>query len=94
MIDLTVNETVLKAAVAQAKARDFRIPTFKQMRDPSLIPDDVKRRLADVGLWDLDPINLYRITWHNEPDSYRRRLRWRELVRGSRRRSVVSPPGS
>ncbi|MEN8235501.1 MAG: pyridoxal-phosphate dependent enzyme [Actinomycetota bacterium] len=66
MIDLTVNESVLKSAVAQAKKRDFKIPTFKQMRDPSLIPDDVKERLADVGLWDLDPINLYRITWHNE----------------------------
>jgi cysteine synthase A len=66
MIDLTVNEAVLTSAVAQAKKRDFKIPTFKQMRDPSLIPDDVKERLAEVGLWDLDPINLYRITWHNE----------------------------
>ena len=67
MIDLTVNEAVLKSAVQQAKARDFRIPTFKQMRDPSLIPDDVKTRLGSVGLWDLDPINLYRINWHNDP---------------------------
>ena len=67
MIDLTVNEAVLKSAVQQAKARDFKIPTFKQMRDPSLVPDDVKQRLGSVGLWDLDPLNLYRITWHNEP---------------------------
>jgi len=66
MIDLTINEAVLTSAVARAKERDFKIPTFKQMRDPSLIPDDVKERLAEVGLWDLDPINLYRITWHNE----------------------------
>ena len=67
MIDLTVNEAVLKSAVKQAKVRDFKIPTFKQMRDPSLIPDDVKQRLGSVGLWDLDPLNLFRITWHNEP---------------------------
>ena len=67
MIDLTVNESVLKSAVQQARVRDFKIPTFKQMRDPSLIPDDVKQRLGSVGLWDLDPLNLYRITWHNEP---------------------------
>jgi len=66
MIDLTVNDAVLEAAVNQARDRNFRIPTFKQMRDPSLIPDDVKERLASVGLWDLDPINLFRITWHNE----------------------------
>jgi cysteine synthase len=67
MIDLTVNDAVLQSAVQQAKARDFKIPTFKQMRDPSLIPDDVKQRLRSVGLWDLDPLNLYRITWHNDP---------------------------
>src|SRR4030066_246667 len=24
-------------------------------------------RLADVGLWDVNPLNLYRISWHNEP---------------------------
>jgi cysteine synthase len=23
-------------------------------------------RLREVGLWDLDPLNLFRITWHNE----------------------------
>ncbi len=67
MIDLTVNEAVLDSAVRRASERDFKIPTFKQMRDPSLVPDDVKRQLADVGLWDLNPLNLYRITWHNEP---------------------------
>ena len=66
MIDLTVNEAVLASAVQRSRERNFKIPTFKMMRDPSLIPDDVKERLADVGLWDLDPINLYRITWHNE----------------------------
>jgi cysteine synthase len=67
MIDLTVNEAVLDAAVGQARERNFRIPTLKQMRDPSLVPASVKEELRDVGLWDLNPLNLYRITWHNEP---------------------------
>ena len=67
MIDLTVNEDVLESAVQQAKVRDFKIPTFKQMRDPSLIPNDVKASLGSVGLWDLNPLNLYRINWHNDP---------------------------
>ena len=34
---------------------------------PHLIPDTVKQQLSGVGLWDLDPINLFRINWHNEP---------------------------
>ena len=67
MIDLTVHESVLTSAVEQARARQFKIPTFRQMRDPGLIPDEVTTRLRDVGLWDLDPINLFRITWHNDP---------------------------
>ena len=70
MIDLTVNEAVLESAVERARERDFRIPTFKQMRDPSQVPADVAEKLRSVGLWDLDPLNLYRITWHNEPTEH------------------------
>ena len=67
MIDLTVNGAVLDSAVETARERNFRIPTFKQMRDPSLIPVEIVAKLGSVGLWDIDPLNLYRITWHNEP---------------------------
>jgi cysteine synthase len=67
MIDLTVHEDRLAKAVGRARERKISIPTFAQMRDPSLIPADVIDRLAEVGLWDLDPLNLFRITWHNEP---------------------------
>jgi cysteine synthase len=37
------------------------------MRNPELIPDKIKEQLKGIGLWDLDPRNLFRITWHNEP---------------------------
>jgi cysteine synthase len=67
MIDLTTHPETLEAAVGRARERSIRIPTFEQMRNPSLVPADVKSALGDVGLWDLDPLNLFRITWHNEP---------------------------
>ncbi|MFP4635557.1 MAG: pyridoxal-phosphate dependent enzyme [Nitriliruptoraceae bacterium] len=67
MIDLTVVPEVRQRAVQRARERGIVIPTFAQMRDPSLIPDEVVARLGEVGLWDVDPLNLYRITWHNEP---------------------------
>ncbi len=67
MIDLTLHESTLASAAAVAKGRGIRIPTLAMMRDPALIPDDVKVALKDVGLWDLHPLNLYRISWHNEP---------------------------
>jgi cysteine synthase len=67
MIDLTTYEKTLDSAARRAHERSIRIPTFQQMRNPSLIPESVKQELRSVGLWDLDPLNLYRITWHNEP---------------------------
>lgn len=68
MIDLTTrNEAALERAIQRARERNIIIPTFKQMRKPDLIPDSVKNELADIGLWDLNPRNLFRISWHNEP---------------------------
>jgi len=67
MIDLTVDTATLERTVQRARERNIAIPTFAQMRDPSLIPASVTESLRGVGLWDLDPRNLWRITWHNEP---------------------------
>ncbi len=67
MIDLTIHQSTLESAARRAQEKSIRIPTFKQMRDPSLVPASIKQQLGGVGLWDLDPLNLFRITWHNEP---------------------------
>jgi cysteine synthase len=66
-IDLTVHPDRLERAVNLARERKMIIPTYAQMKDPALIPAKSKEALADVGLWDIDPRNLFRITWHNEP---------------------------
>jgi cysteine synthase len=67
MIDLTVYPETLERAVKRAKEKNIIIPTFKQQRNADLIPQTVKARLKNIGLWDIDPLNLFRITWHNEP---------------------------
>jgi cysteine synthase len=67
MIDLTIYPQQLERAVARARERQILIPTFAQMKDPALIPAGVRARLRRVGLWDVDPLNLFRITWKNEP---------------------------
>ncbi|MEI2689649.1 MAG: pyridoxal-phosphate dependent enzyme [Anaerolineae bacterium] len=67
MIDLTIHEDRLERTVQRARERNIVIPTFKQMRNPALIPDAIQRQLSDVGLWDLNPLNLFRITWKNQP---------------------------
>ncbi len=68
LIDLSLHdEGKLKNAIQRAKEQKIIIPTFKQMIDPSLIPSAITKRLENVGLWDLNPLNLFRINWHNEP---------------------------
>lgn len=67
MIDLTLEPKGLEHAVQRAREKNILIPTFAQMRDPSAVPVQIRARLAAVGLWDVDPVNLFRITWKNSP---------------------------
>jgi cysteine synthase len=67
VIDLTINPEALERSVQRARERNIIIPTFRQQRDPGLVPDAIVSRLKNIGLWDIDPLNLFRITWHNEP---------------------------
>ena len=62
-----INEAVLDKSIERARKRNIILPTFAQMKDPGLIPEMIKERLRQVGLWDMDPANLFRITWKNEP---------------------------
>jgi len=63
---LKVNEEVLKSTVQRAKERNIIIPTFAQQKNPELIPEKVKKQVKPLGLWDVDPRNLFRITWKND----------------------------
>ncbi|MCK6533792.1 MAG: pyridoxal-phosphate dependent enzyme [Polyangiaceae bacterium] len=67
MIDLSVNEAGLAKAVQRAKEKNIVVPTLSQMVDPGKIPAKVVQGLASVGLWDVNPLNLFRINWHNAP---------------------------
>jgi cysteine synthase len=67
MIDLMVMNDRLERAARRARERSIVVPTFAQMKDPSRIPASIREKLAGVGLWDVNPLNLFRITWKNEP---------------------------
>jgi cysteine synthase A len=67
MIDLTIDKDRLDRAVQRVRERNIIIPTFAQMKDPGQIPTRIREELGKVGLWDINPRNLFRITWKNEP---------------------------
>src|SRR4030042_1640434 len=67
MIDLTVNEEQLKRTIQRAREKKIIIPTLSQQKNPDLIPGKIKNQLKRIGLWDVHPLNLFRIGWKNEP---------------------------
>jgi hypothetical protein len=72
MIDLRKNETRFKRAIELARKYKIIIPTFKQMKNPKLIPGNIKEKLKGVGLEDLNPYNLFNVDelnaqWYDYP---------------------------
>ncbi len=65
-IDLSINKEGLLHNIAKAKENNIIIPTIAQMQNPDLIPEKIKAKLSNTGLWDVDPVNLFRISWKNE----------------------------
>ncbi len=58
---------VLESTINRCKERDIIIPTYEEMAHPEKIPQEIKKELQSIGLWDLHSRNLFRITWKNEP---------------------------
>jgi cysteine synthase len=63
---MVIDEAVLARSVELCRARGVVIPTFAQLDDPALLPPAVLARLGQVGLWEVDPVNLFRIGWRNQ----------------------------
>ena len=66
-IDRITDQKALDNAVKRFRERGIVLPTFEQQRNPELIPEKIKNKLKTIGLWDINPLNLFRITWKNEP---------------------------
>lgn len=60
-------EQIIKNTAKRCRERNIIIPTFKQLKNPETIDNKIKNKLKNVGLWDINPLNLFRITWKNSP---------------------------
>jgi cysteine synthase len=69
MINLQIHEEARKNNVDRCRERKIILPTFEQMKDPRKIPDFIQTKLQSIELWDINSLNLFRITWKNEPTS-------------------------
>lgn len=64
---MEIKRDIREKAIRRAKENNIIIPTYEEMRNPEKIPQEIKDELKNIGLWDLHPRNLFRITWKNEP---------------------------
>jgi cysteine synthase len=62
-----MNREIIKRTAKRCKEKNIIIPTFKQLKNPDLIPQKIKNKIKDIGLWDINSLNLFRITWKNNP---------------------------
>jgi len=67
---MTDENQILEITIKRCRERNIIIPTYDEMAHPEKIPEGIKNELADAGLWDLNPRNLFRITWKNEPKEF------------------------
>jgi len=66
IIDQIKDEKILQKAIDRYRNKGIILPTFDQMENPHLVPEKIQDKLKGLGLWDLDPMNLFRINWKNE----------------------------
>ena len=67
MIDFSINKAALERNIRKARENGIILPTISQLKDPEKVPGKIKDRLRQVGMQDFSPLNLFRITWKNEP---------------------------
>jgi cysteine synthase len=60
-------DTNRQRAVETCRERRILIPTFSQLRDPTTVDPVVLAAMRGVNMQAVHPLNLFRITWHNDP---------------------------
>ena len=67
LIDLSINSSIRDKTVAYCRTNNITLPTFEMMNHPHKVPEKIKEQLKHIGMWDVHPANLYRISWKNAP---------------------------
>ncbi len=62
----SIDAAVAKKNALRCKQRGIILPTIRQQMYPETIPEAIKQKLQPIGLWDINPLNLFRITWKND----------------------------
>ncbi len=70
MINLKINKAERDNNIKRCREKKILLPTFEQMKEPAKNTLSLKEKIRNVGLWDVNPLNLFRITWKNEKKDF------------------------
>jgi len=63
------NKDYLDKSITRCKKQKIILPTFKQLKNPDTIPNQIKSRLKTIDMQEVHPLNLFRINWRNHTDT-------------------------
>ncbi len=61
-----VDNAIYQRTVARFRDASIRLPRISELADPASIPDDIVRSLNEIDPDVADPLNLFRVHWHND----------------------------
>lgn len=61
------NEEFLEKTIKRAQRENIILPTFNELKHPGKIPQKIQERLKGVDMQAVNPLNLFRINWRNDP---------------------------
>ena len=65
------NKDYLQKTIKRCQRQKIILPTFSELKHPNTIPGSIQKKLADIDLLAVHPLNLFRINWHNDPSNGR-----------------------
>ncbi|NWF49442.1 MAG: pyridoxal-phosphate dependent enzyme [Ignavibacteriaceae bacterium] len=61
------SQDFLNKTIQRCRNKKIILPTFSQLRKPETIPAEIQNKLEKVDLQEINPLNLFRINWRNDP---------------------------
>jgi cysteine synthase A len=63
------NKEYLQKTIERCRQQEIILPTFNELKYPETISEAIQKKLAKIELQELNPLNLFRINWRNDPQT-------------------------
>jgi len=65
---MNINESVITKTSEYFKRKGIVLPKISELTDPNTISEDIQNKLKSIDKNDINPLNLFRVHWHNNID--------------------------